>query len=205
MMCFRKILVAKKFMDRTGGGGGSIKIFFRKFFVSQFRKILQCFINFGYLKKLGISSGRGIKIFRQKFFVPQCRKTSQGNPSVVSFRNFPVTKKLMVTTGVGEYQDFPSKVFLYHSAAKLRSGTNLCCVSENFLSLKSLWLRGGGVSRFSVEIVLSHIAEKFHRGTLQYVTYSRYRKILRFRGLCYDFLYFFLSPSAENFGRGSLL
>ena len=38
MLCFRKILVAKKFMDKKGGRGGSIKIFRRNFFVSQCRK-----------------------------------------------------------------------------------------------------------------------------------------------------------------------
>ena len=30
MLCFRKFLVAKKFMDKILGGGGSIKISFKK-------------------------------------------------------------------------------------------------------------------------------------------------------------------------------
>ena len=38
VLCFRKFLVAKKFMDKKGGGG-SIESFRRKFFVSQCRKI----------------------------------------------------------------------------------------------------------------------------------------------------------------------
>ena len=33
--------------------------------------------------------------------------------------------------------------FLSHSAEKLRRGTLLCCVSENFRSPKTLWIRGG--------------------------------------------------------------
>ena len=33
VLCFRKFTVAKKFMDKRGGVGGSIKIFLRKFFV----------------------------------------------------------------------------------------------------------------------------------------------------------------------------
>ena len=37
VLCFRKFLVAKKFMDERGGG--SIKIFRQNFFVSQCRKI----------------------------------------------------------------------------------------------------------------------------------------------------------------------
>ena len=37
VLCFRKLLVAKKFMDKKGGG--SVKIFRRKFFVRKCRKI----------------------------------------------------------------------------------------------------------------------------------------------------------------------
>ena len=36
VLCFRKFTVANKFMDKKGG---SIKIFLRKFFVSQYRNI----------------------------------------------------------------------------------------------------------------------------------------------------------------------
>ena len=36
MLCFRKIPVARNFTDKRGGGGGNIKIFRGKFFVSQF-------------------------------------------------------------------------------------------------------------------------------------------------------------------------
>ena len=56
--------------------------------------------------------------------------------------------------------------FLSHSAEKFRRGTLLCCVSEIFRQRKSLWIRRGGVSRFSVENFLSHSAEKIRRGTL---------------------------------------
>ena len=83
----------------------------------------------------------------------------------MSFRNFPVAKKLMVTTGDGVSRVSVESVFV-SQCAKLRRGTILRCVSENFLSRKSLWLRGGGVSSFSVESDLSHSAEKFGRGTL---------------------------------------
>ena len=47
--------------------------------------------------------------------------------------------------------------------------------------------RGGGVPRFSVEIFLSHSAEKFRRETLACVIHFGYRKFLCFRGLCHDF------------------
>ena len=35
MMCFRKILVAKKFMDRTGGGGVGVSRFSLENFLSH--------------------------------------------------------------------------------------------------------------------------------------------------------------------------
>ena len=52
-----------------------------------------------------------VTIFRRKLFASQYRKISQGNPSVLCFRKFPVAKKFMDKTGGGEYQDFPSKIF----------------------------------------------------------------------------------------------
>ena len=39
VLYFGKFPVANKFMDKKGGGGGSIEIFRRKFFVSQCQKI----------------------------------------------------------------------------------------------------------------------------------------------------------------------
>ena len=39
LCCFKKISVAKKFMDKRGGGRRTIKIFRRKLFVSQCRKL----------------------------------------------------------------------------------------------------------------------------------------------------------------------
>ena len=38
MLFFRKFPVAKKFMDKNGGGGGSTKTFRREISVSQCRK-----------------------------------------------------------------------------------------------------------------------------------------------------------------------
>ena len=42
--------------------------------------------------------------------------------------------------------------FLSHKANKLRRGTLLCCVSEDFVAKNFTDKRGGGVSRFSVEL-----------------------------------------------------
>ena len=80
-----------------------------------------------------------------------------------------------------EYHEFPLKFFLFRSTQKLRRGTLLCCVPENFRLRKILWIREGmeGISQFSVENFLSHCTGKFRSGTLQCFTNSGYRKMLR--------------------------
>ena len=69
--------------------------------------------------------------------------------------------------------------------------------------------RGGEGRReyhdFPSEVLLSHSAEKFRRGTIQCVTISMYRKILCFRALSQFYVEIFLSHSTENFRRGTLL
>ena len=56
---------------------------------------------------------------------------------------------------------------LSHSAEKFRSGTLLCCVSENLRQPKTLWIRGGGgCIKISSQKLLSHSADKRRRGTL---------------------------------------
>ena len=57
------------------------------------------------------------------------------------FRKLPVTKKFVVNTCVLCFRKFP--------------------VAKKFMDRKGGG--GGGVSRFSVEILLCHIAEKFRR------------------------------------------
>ena len=56
-----------------------------------------------------------------------------------------------------------------------------------FMVAKRFLVKKGGVPRFSVEILFSHSAEKFRRGTLQCVMNFRYRQNLCFRVLCHDF------------------
>ena len=89
---------------------GSIKIFRRKNFVSQCRKvrrgILYCCIKFVYRKSLDKRVGGGIKIFRRKNFVSQCRKVRRG--ILYCCINFGYRKSLDKR---GEYQEFPSKNF----------------------------------------------------------------------------------------------
>ena len=78
MLCFRKFPVAKKFMDKGGGGGDTI--FHPKLFVSQCRKFRRgtclCFRKSLVSKNVRDKRGAGITIFRQNYFVSQYRKTS---------------------------------------------------------------------------------------------------------------------------------
>ena len=71
MLCFRKFPVAKKFMDKRGGG---VSRFYVEKFLSHsaenFRRgTLQCFINF-------YAYEGHITIFNKKFVVSQYQKTS---------------------------------------------------------------------------------------------------------------------------------
>ena len=62
------------------------------------------------------------------------------------------------------------------------------CVSENFWYRKTLSIRGGGVSRFSVGNFLSHSAEKHRGGTLLcFRKFGASKKKLRIIGGYYDF------------------
>ena len=72
--------------------------------------------NLGYRKILCIIGG--ITSFRRKFLVSQCRKILWA--SLQCLRKFGVSKNFMHNRG---YHKFPSKIFLSHSAEKLRKGT----------------------------------------------------------------------------------
>ena len=63
---------------------------------------------------------------------------------------------------MGEFQDFPSK-FLCLTVAKNYIGE--CFRLSLLLCIEKIWMRWGGLSRFSVESFLSHSAEKLRRAT----------------------------------------
>ena len=122
-------------------------------------------------------------IFCRKFIVSQCRKYSQVNPFVLFFRKFQVAKKFMDKRG-GEYQDIPSKIFCL-TVPIIFVGEFL------FFALitgtEKVWIRGGGVSRYSVENFLFHSAYNFRRGILYFCSIFGYRKSLDKRwGECQD-------------------
>ena len=70
------------------------------------------------------------------------------NPSVLCFRKFPVAKKFM-DKGGGGFQDFLSKVFRL-TVPKTSVGGESFSVSL-ISGTEKVWIREGGVSRFSVE------------------------------------------------------
>ena len=73
------------------------------------------------------------------------------------FRKFRVSKNFMPKRGKSR---FSIEIFLSRSTEKTRRGTLLCCVSEDFQERKSSKIRGGrrgGVSRFSVVIIVKNV------------------------------------------------
>ena len=91
-------------MDKRGGGGGGRenhdflsknlclpvpKNFVGEPFCAVFQKIS------GSEKVYGWDGGRKNQNFRRKFFVSQYRNISYRNPSMLSFRKFPVAKKFI--------------------------------------------------------------------------------------------------------------
>ena len=79
MVCFREFPVAKKFMDKTGMGLSRILVEnFLSHSSGNFRlKSLQCFINFGYRKMLGIKGlGGGFRFFSRSYLVTVYQNSS---------------------------------------------------------------------------------------------------------------------------------
>ena len=72
----------------------------------------------------------GITFFCRKFLVSQFRKHSW--TSLRCFRKFGVSKNFMHNRG---YHNFPSKLFLSHSAEKLRIGTLWCFTNVGYQKL----------------------------------------------------------------------
>ena len=145
--------------------GGSIKIFRRKFFVSQCRKIsygkpsVLCFRKFPVAKKY-MDKGGGIKIFRRKPFVSQCQKISYLKPSALCFKKFPVAKKFMDKRG-GGVSRFSVENFLSHSAENFRRGIFYCCIDFGYR--KSLDKRGGEYQDFPSKIFCLTVPKNFVR------------------------------------------
>ena len=142
----------------------------------------------GNQKILEDKRGWEYRAFLSKNFCLTVLKNLVGEAFFGASRKISGSKKSLWIRRTRKYQNFPSKLFFRLTVPKFFERTLLCCVSEKFRQLKSLWIRGVGVSNFSVENFSSDNAEKFRRGNRQCVINFGYRKILCFRWLCNDFL-----------------
>ena len=78
VLCFRKLLVAKKFMHKRGVVSGSSVDNFLSYSAEKIRRgTLLCFTDFPVSKKFMEKRG-GTRICRRKVFVTQCRKIRRG-------------------------------------------------------------------------------------------------------------------------------
>ena len=118
--------------------------------------------------------------FPSKIICLTLRKFSVGESFTVAV--ISGSEKIYGQEGGGEYQDFPSKIFCL-TLPKIS-------VAESFtvaliLRTEKVWI-GGGVSRFSVEKILSQ-CRKVRRGILYCCISFGYRKNLDKRGEYQDF------------------
>ena len=117
------------------------------------------------------------------FFSHIAKKLRQGTR--LCFRNFRVSKNFMPERGKSWF----SIEFFCLTVPKNFVGEPF--FSQNFWCRKILCLScgvGGGEYHDFLSIFLSHSAENIRRGTLQCVTNFGYRKILRLKELCHDFV-----------------
>ena len=117
--------------------------------------------NFWYRKILCF---RGIcHDFPSKIFALQYRNISSRNPSVLCFRKFPVAKKFMDEWGGGgeggSITIFRRKFFVSQCRKISYGKPSVLCFRKFPVAKKFMDKRG--VSRFSVENLLSHSAKKF--------------------------------------------
>ena len=166
LLCFRKLLVSKNFMDKRGEGR-DCHVFVRKIFCltvpQNFLEELFCASEvFGYPKILWIRRGVS-RFFTEIFFVSQCWKFLWGNPNV--FQKFSGIKKLFVSEGGGGgLSPFFVESFSYHSADKFRKG-NLQYFKKTRVPEKFRNMTREGVLPFAMEKLLYHRTKKFCRGT----------------------------------------
>ena len=132
---------------------------------------------FSGIEKVWIREGGEHQEFPSKFFCLKVPKISLG--AVFTVATISGIEKLWI--GGGEYQDFPWKMFCLTVPEKF--------VVEPFSvsiipSTEKVWRRerGGGLSRFSVENILSHSVENFRRAILYCYNNFGYREILDKRG-----------------------
>ena len=127
----------------------------------KFRKgNLYCCNNFGYRKSLDKSGG--VSRFSVEVFVSLYRNISLKN-TLVFQKNFAYRK----FSCIGGVSSRFCRNFSSHRTEAKNFVKEPSCFSDFFWYWKNLWIRGG-ISRFSVEIFMSHSAENFRKGILPF-------------------------------------
>ena len=163
LLCSRKILRSKTVRDTRGGE------------YHNFPSKLLCFTvpkNFvresfsvpliSNIEKIWIRGGEEVLRFSvQNFLSHSTERLRRG--SLLCSKKILRSKTVRDTRG-GEYHNFPSKLFCFTVPKNfVREPFSVPLISN----IEKIWIRGGEeVSRFSVDIFLSHSTENFRRGTL---------------------------------------
>ena len=103
--------------------------------------------------------GGGLTFFRRKVFVSLYQNISL--ESTLLFQKIVLSKIFIHRRGPSRF----CRNFLSHRTETKSFVKERFCFSENFWYRKIFWIRGG-ISRFSVEIFMSHSAERFRKGIL---------------------------------------
>ena len=98
LVCFTKLPVAKKFLEKRGGCQDFRS---KKFCLTVLKKLVDEPLNVSLISGIEIvyASDGYVTIFRRSFFVSQYWEILRWNPSVVCFRKLPVAKKFMDKKG----------------------------------------------------------------------------------------------------------
>ncbi len=139
VLCFRKFLVAKKFMDK---GGGEYQVFPSEMFRLAVPKnfVVESFPVeiFSGTEKLWIKGGAGVSRFAVESFLSHSAEKLRRR-TLWCFRKYLVSKNFMLK---GLMSRFPVENFLSHSVEIFRRGILYCC--SNFGYRKCLDKMGGG-------------------------------------------------------------
>ena len=168
---------SEKVYGQEGGGGEEYQNFPSKIFCLTVPKISvgECFI-------VALISGtekvwrRGVSRFSVEFFLSHSADENFRRRIFYCCINFGY-RKSSEKRGGGEYQDFPSKIFCL-TVPKISVGESFIVALISGTEKVRRRERGGGVSRFSVENILSHSAENFRRGIFHCCINFGYRKSL---------------------------
>ena len=165
MLCFGKVPLVKKFMDKRGGGGGSMKISSRNFFCLTVPKI---FVGEPFsvslisgIEKVWIRGGGRSQDSPSKIFCLRVLKNFVQEPLCAVFQKVSKREKIYGSEAGRRVSSFSLEKFLSHSAEKLRTRTLQCFTNFEYRKI----FRFGGLCHVFCRIFSSQSAENFRRGT----------------------------------------